>query len=252
MPEILEEAVGLHSDPEGGPDLEENVSVQQVRAKRKQTEALLQTLSPVRPAEEDILLAIILATYTESMPANLLLIPSTTVVKETIARVRTAGEEESTWWRTMVVEYIQQVRAARRQTDQDVQERTRKRSLDMAEEGDRTKRHKGTQEVISPGPNTKAHKGQGHAPHKSPRTLKPAHKVEEDPRRKDKWVVGTGKAQATVQRLVKRNDRLKPVSITEINDVDPMGHPECAEICSSEWGSTSRTSSPWRGNMARS
>ena len=90
MPEILEEAVGLHSDRERGLDLEENASVQQVRAKRKQTEALLQTLSPVSPAEEDILLAIISARYMGSMPPDLLLIPSTTVVKETIARVRTA------------------------------------------------------------------------------------------------------------------------------------------------------------------
>ena len=109
------------------------------------------------------------------------------------------------------------------QTDQDVQERIRKRSLDMGpEEGDCTKRQKGTQDVMSPGPNTKAHKGQSHAPQKFPRTPKPAHKAEEDPRRKDKWVVGTGKAHVTVQRLDKRNDRLKPVSITEINDVDPM------------------------------
>ena len=160
MPEILEEAVGLHSDPEGGPDLEENASVQQVRAKRKQTEAVLQTLSPVRPAEEDILLGIISARYTESMPADLLLILSNTVVKEIIAQVRTAGDEESTWWRTVVVEYAQQVRAARHQMDQDVGVRIRKRSLNMGpEEGDRTKRHKGTQEVISPRPNTKGHKG---------------------------------------------------------------------------------------------
>ena len=35
-------------------------------------------------------------------------------------------------------------------------------------------------------------------------------------------MVGTGKAQVTVQRLGKRCDRLKRVSITEINDVDPM------------------------------
>ena len=87
MPEILEEAMGLHSDPEGGPDFEENASVQQVRAKRKQTEALLQTLSPLSQAEEDTLLAIISTKYTASMPANLLLIPSTTVVKETFAGV---------------------------------------------------------------------------------------------------------------------------------------------------------------------
>ena len=186
MPEILQEAVGLHSDQEGGPDLEENASVQQVRAKRKQTEALLRTLSPVSPAEEDILLTIISARYTESMPTYLLLIRSTTVVKETIARVRTTGDEESTWWRTVVVEYVQQVRGVRHQTDQDVQERIRMRSPDMGpEEGDHTKRQKGTQDVILLEPNTKAHKGESHAPDKSPRTPKPAHKAEEDPRHKD-------------------------------------------------------------------
>ena len=41
-------------------------------------------------------------------------------------------------------------------------------------------------------------------------------------------MVGTGKAQVTVQRLDKRNDRLKPVSITEINDVDPM---DLSRVC---------------------
>ena len=68
------------------------------------------------------------------MAADLLLIPSTTVVKETIARVQTARDEESTWWRTVVVEYLKQVRVARHQMDEDVQERIRKRSLDMGPE----------------------------------------------------------------------------------------------------------------------
>ena len=54
------------------------------------------------------------------------------------------------------MEYVQQERAARHQMDQDVQERIGKRCLDMGpEEGDRNKRQKGTQEVISPGPSTK-------------------------------------------------------------------------------------------------
>ena len=35
MPEIRKKAVGLHSDPQGAPNLQENASVQRVRAKRK-------------------------------------------------------------------------------------------------------------------------------------------------------------------------------------------------------------------------
>ena len=131
-----------------------------------------------------------------------------------------------------MVEYVQQVRAALHQTDQDVHEIICKMFLDLgSEEGDCTKRQKGTQDVISPRPNTKAHKGQSHAPDESPRTPKPAHKAEGDPRRKDKWVVGTGKAQVTVQWLDKRNDHLRPVSITEINDVDPTDlHRVCPDV----------------------
>ena len=190
--------------------------MQRVRAKRKQTEALRQTLRPVSPAEEDILLATISAKYLESLPADLRLTPSTKVVKETIARMRTARNKESTWCKTVVVEFLKHPRAVRHQTDVNVQERI----LDMCpQEGDHGKREKVGDDVVSPGA-TKTAKGQRHAPDKSPRRPKHAPKAEDDPKRKDKLVVGRGKAEVPVQRL--DNDRLKPMSITKINNVGPM------------------------------
>ena len=49
MPQILEDATGIHSDQEGPAEGDDNVSVQRVRAQRKQTEALIQSLNPISP-----------------------------------------------------------------------------------------------------------------------------------------------------------------------------------------------------------
>ena len=89
MPEILGDATGIQSNLEGTRESEENASVQQVRTMRKQTEALIQSLGPIKPAKEDILLAMISEKFREPLPADLLLVPSTTIIKEIVTHSHT-------------------------------------------------------------------------------------------------------------------------------------------------------------------